>query len=114
MRGGTEMNNQPNIIFVLSDQQRWDTLGCYGQELDVTPNLDRMASEGTRFEHAFTCQPVCGPARACLQTGRHATEIGCFRNSIALPVEVQTIARCLSGSGYETGYIGKWHLASTK
>jgi uncharacterized sulfatase len=104
----------PNIVFVFSDQQRWDTVGCYGQELDLTPNLDRMAAEGVRFEHAFTCQPVCGPARACLQTGKYATETGCFRNGIALPLDETTIAHRLSAAGYEVGYIGKWHLASTK
>ncbi len=104
----------PNIIFIFSDQQRWDTVGCYGQELDLTPNLDRMAKEGVRFEHAFTCQPVCGPARACLQTGKWATETGCFRNGIALPLDEVTLAQLLSQRGYEVGYIGKWHLASTK
>ncbi len=103
----------PNIILIFSDQQRWDTMGCYGQELEVTPNLDRMAEEGVRFEYAFTCQPVCGPARACLQTGKWATEMGCFRNGIALPLDETTIAHLLSGAGYEVGYIGKWHLAST-
>jgi len=108
------MNTQkPNIVFLFSDQQRWDTLGCYGQELDVTPNLDKMASEGVRFENAFSCQPVCGPARSCLQTGKYATETGCFRNGIALPLDEKTIAHRLSDSGYEVGYIGKWHLAST-
>ena len=66
--------SSPNVVFFFSDQQRWDTCGCYGQELPVTPNLDRMAAEGVRFEYAFTCQPVCGPARACLQTGKYATE----------------------------------------
>ena len=105
--------SQPNILFVFSDQQRWDTVGCYGQPLDITPNLDRMASEGVRFEHAFTCQPVCGPARSCIQTGKYATETGCFRNGIALPLDEKTIAHCLSSAGYEVGYIGKWHLAST-
>ena len=54
---------KPNILFVFSDQQRWDTMGCYGQKLSVTPNLDRLAREGTLFENTFTCQPVCGPAR---------------------------------------------------
>ncbi len=105
--------SRPNIVFIFSDQQRWDTMGCYGQPLDVTPNLDRMAAEGVRFEHAFTCQPVCGPARACLQTGRYATEIGCFTNDIALPLDEKTIAHWCSEAGYEVGYIGKWHLAST-
>jgi uncharacterized sulfatase len=72
-----------------------------------------MASAGVRFEHAFTCQPVCGPARACLQTGQYATEVGCFRNGIALPLEATTIAHLLSAADYQVGYIGKWHLAST-
>ena len=104
--------SKPNIIFFFSDQQRWDTCGCYGQALDVTPNLDRMAAEGVRFENAFTCQPVCGPARACLQTGKYATEVGCFRNHVALPQDEKTIAHWMTEAGYEVGYIGKWHLAS--
>jgi uncharacterized sulfatase len=104
---------QPNILFFFTDQQRWDTCGCYGQPLEITPNLDRMAAEGVRFEHAFTCQPVCGPARSCLQTGKYATETGCFTNNIALPLDERTIAHRLSDAGYEVGYLGKWHLAST-
>jgi arylsulfatase A-like enzyme len=108
-------HDRPNIIFFFTDQQRWDTCGCYdgaSAAMGVTPNLDRMAAEGVRFEHAFTCQPVCGPARACLQTGKYATEVGCFKNNIALPLDETTIAHRLSGAGYEVGYIGKWHLAS--
>jgi len=104
---------QPNILFFFTDQQRWDTCGCYGQPLDITPNLDRMAAEGVRFDLAFTCQPVCGPARSCLQSGKYATETGCFHNNIALPLDERTIAHELSGAGYEVGYLGKWHLAST-
>ncbi|MBN1348414.1 sulfatase-like hydrolase/transferase [candidate division KSB1 bacterium] len=103
----------PNILVFFTDQQRWDTLGCYGQPLKITPNLDLMADEGVRFENAFTPQPVCGPARACIQTGKYATEVGCFRNDIALPKSEKTIAHWLSEAGYEVGYIGKWHLAST-
>jgi len=102
----------PNIVFLFSDQQRWDTLGCYGQPLDVTPNLDRLAREGVLFENVFTCQPVCGPARSCLMTGKYATETGCFQNGISLPRTEKTLAHHLSGAGYEVGYIGKWHLAS--
>lgn len=104
---------KPNIIFIFSDQQRWDTLGCYGQPLDITPNIDKIASEGVRFENTFTCQPVCGPARACLQTGKYATETGCFRNEIALGLNERTLGHRFSDTGYEVGYIGKWHLAST-
>jgi len=104
---------KPNILFIFSDQQRWDTCGCYGQPLDITPNLDRMAGEGVRFEHAFTCQPVCGPARASLQTGKYPTEVGCHTNHRLLPLDEKTIAHHFSEHGYEVGYIGKWHLAST-
>ena len=105
-------SKQPNILFIFSDQQRWDTLTCYGTKLGVSPNLDAMAREGTRFDLAFTCQPVCGPARSCLQTGRYAAETGCWRNDIALPLDVPTVPRLLKPAGYEVGYIGKWHLAS--
>ncbi len=103
----------PNVIFFFSDQQRWDTLGCYGQQLDVTPNLDRMAAEGVKFEYAFSCQPVCGPARSAIQTGKWPTRTGCFRNNIALPLDQKTIAHWFTEAGYEVAYIGKWHLAST-
>lgn len=108
------MSSRPNVIMFFSDQQRWDTVGCYGQKLDVTPNLDKMAAEGVRFEYAFTCQPVCGPARACLQTGKYATQTGCYTNDIALPLNEKTIAQYFNEAGYETAYVGKWHLASTK
>jgi len=107
------MAEKPNILFVLSDQQRWDTLGCYGQELDITPNIDQMAESGVKFEQANTCQPVCNPARSCLQTGKFATETGCYRNDVALPQDEKTIAHWFMEAGYDLGYIGKWHLAST-
>lgn len=106
------MNKTPNIIFYFSDQQRWDTVGCYGQKLQVTPNLDKLAQEGTCYEHAFTCQPVCGPARACLQTGQYATQVGCYKNGISLPGDINTLADYLNDAGYDTAYVGKWHLAS--
>jgi len=103
---------RPNIIFVFSDQQRWDTVGAYGGPLGVTPHLDRMAAEGTLFRNAFTCQPVCGPARACLQSGRYATEVGVWTNHRRLPPDEARLAPGLAAAGYEVGYLGKWHLAS--
>ena len=105
--------NHPNILFLFSDQQRWDTLGCYNPAMDFTPHLDRLAAEGARFEHAFTCQPVCGPARSCLQTGLYATQTGCYRNGIPLRPTAPTLADHFHENGYETAYIGKWHLACT-
>ena len=101
-----------NIIFYFTDQQRWDTCGCFGQPLDITPNLDRLAREGVKFDNAFSPQPVCGPCRALFQTGRYATDTGCFRNNIMLPANVKTLANYLEEAGYETAYVGKWHLAS--
>ena len=107
------MKSKPcNIVFYFADQQRWDTLGCYGQTLPVTPNLDMLAREGSRFENAFTCQPVCGPARACLQSGMYATQTGCYRNDIELPLNIKPLASFFTDAGYETAYVGKWHLAS--
>ena len=102
-----------NIVFYFTDQQRWDTCGCFGQPLDITPNLDQLAREGVKFDNAFTPQPVCGPCRALFQTGRYATDTGCFRNDIMLPSGVKTLADHIEAAGYETAYIGKWHLASS-
>ncbi len=74
---------------------------------------DALAANGTRYENAFTCQPVCGPARACLQTGRYATEVGCEINGRALPFgSVKTLAQSFNEAGYATAYVGKWHLAT--
>ncbi|MBQ4103059.1 MAG: sulfatase-like hydrolase/transferase [Clostridia bacterium] len=100
---------KPNIIFYFSDQQRFDTLTP-----DLMPNLWALAEEGTRYTNSYTCQPVCGPARACLQTGKYATQCECFKNGIALPETEKTLADYFNENGYDTAYIGKWHLASGK
>ena len=101
-----------NIIFYFTDQQRWDTCGCFGQPLDITPNLDALARDGVKFDNAFSPQPVCGPCRVLFQTGKYPTETGCFRNNIMLPAGVKTLGQYIEEAGYETAYIGKWHLAS--
>jgi len=109
------MNNnktKPNIVFIFSDQQRPDTIGCYGQKLPVTPNLDELARQGVVFNNAFSVQPLCGPARSCLQTGKYATQNGCYINGIALLDNKNNLGNLMSDNGYKTGYIGKWHLAS--
>lgn len=100
---------RPNIIFYFSDQQRWDTVNE-----EVTPNLMQLAQEGILFENSFTCQPVCGPARACLQTGVYATQCGCCWNGVPLPREIKPLAAYFNEAGYETAYVGKWHLASDR
>ena len=90
------MPDQPNVIVFFTDQQRWDTTGVHGNPLDLTPNFDRMAQQGTDVHYSFTCQPVCGPARSCLQTGLYATETGCYRNGIPLPEDSKTLAHFFS------------------
>ncbi len=103
--------DRPNVVVFFTDQQRWDTTGIHGNPLELTPNYDRLARTGTDVHFASTCQPVCGPARSCLQTGRYATTTGCFRNGIPLPAAEKTLAHHFRAAGYATGYIGKWHLA---
>lgn len=101
---------RPSVIVFFTDQQRWDTTGLHGSPLDLTPNLDRVARAHTHVARSFTCQPVCGPARACLQTGLYATTTGCYRNGIPLPEHSRTLAHHFAEAGYDTSYIGKWHL----
>ncbi|WUC62802.1 sulfatase-like hydrolase/transferase [Streptomyces sp. NBC_00667] len=100
----------PSVIVILTDQQRWDTTRVHGNPADVTPEFDGIARAGTHFSLAFTPQPVCAPARAALQTGCWPTMTGVFRNGIALPAGVSTLASVFKEAGYVTGYIGKWHL----
>lgn len=108
------MNGKPNVIVFFTDQQRWDTAGYHGNPLHLTPNLDRLAKFGTTLYNSFTCQPVCGPARSCMQTGQYATRTGCYRNFIPLPNSAKTLGHFYKEAGYDTAYIGKWHLADTE
>ena len=105
---------KPNVIVFFTDQQRYDTTGIHGNPCGLTPNFDQMAMEGTHANLAFTPQPVCGPARGVLQTGKYATCIGNYRNGICLSADHKTMAHYFNEAGYYTGYIGKWHLGSTR
>lgn len=104
----------PNILFFFTDQQRWDTVKSCGGILDTTPNADSLAQEGVAFDHAFTPQPLCAPARGCLQTGLWPTQHGVWRNGIPLDPDGKSsmLARKMKAGGYETAYIGKYHLAA--
>jgi uncharacterized sulfatase len=110
--GGGAATDRPNVLVVFTDQQRWDTVGAYGSPLDLTPNIDAAAECGTVFEQAISSQPVCGPTRASLQTGQYATSAGVWRNSLT-PEAERTVAEVFNAVGYDTGYVGKWHLADT-
>ncbi len=94
----------------MTDTQRWDMLGCYSQTGLKTPCLDQLAAQGTRFERAYTCQPVCGPARSAIFTGLYPHSNGSWANSLPLGTNVKTIGQRFRDHGIQTAYIGKWHL----
>ncbi|MGM9652741.1 MAG: sulfatase-like hydrolase/transferase [Eubacteriales bacterium] len=98
------------IVFIMTDTTRFDMLGCYGNPDMKTPNLDALAQEGLRCESAYTCQPVCGPARSTIFTGLYPHSNGSFTNSYPLGANVKTVGQRLRDHGIRTGYIGKWHL----
>ncbi len=105
------MSRKPNVVVFFTDQQRWDCSSLHGNPLDLMPNFDRIASRNTHLFNSYTCAPVCGPARACLQTGTYISRNGGFKNGCGLPDDLPTMARLFNDAGYRTGYIGKWHLA---
>jgi arylsulfatase A-like enzyme len=104
---------KPNVIVFFTDQQRHDTTGVHGNPMGLTPNFDRLARSGTHLYNSFTSQPLCGPARASMQTGLFATQAGVYRNGIPLSDDAITIAKTFAQNGYTTGYIGKWHLGGS-
>ena len=98
------------IIFIMTDTTRFDMLGCYGNSDMHTPNIDALAENGLRCERAYTCQPVCGPARSSIFTGLYPHSNGSFTNCYPLGAKVKTVGQRLRDNGIRTGYIGKWHL----
>ena len=102
---------RPNLVFVFSDQQSWDMLGCYGNSQDKTPNLDRLAAQGVRFNHCISNAPICTPYRGLLLSGQHPLKSGAFENDVRmLPGEGKYFGEVLRDQGYRLGYYGKWHL----
>jgi len=104
---------RPNIIYIITDQQAHDAMSCAGNDLLQTPSMDLLASRGIRFEQAYCAFPLCVPSRAAMFTGHMPSESGIYVNT--RPVEgeelpFETLGSVLSGSGYKTHYIGKWHL----
>ncbi len=98
------------VIFIMTDTTCKEMLGCYGNRRMHTPNLDALAAEGIRYENAYTCQPVCGPARSAIFTGLFPHSNGMIANGAALGANVKTVGQRLSDNGIRCGYIGKWHL----
>lgn len=103
---------RPNIVFVLMDDQRWDDLGFAGHPFVQTPNIDRLAREGVRFNRAFVTTPLCSPSRGSFLTGQYAHTHGIIDNTARdkRSHELVTWPRLLHDVGYESGFVGKWHM----
>lgn len=104
------MTRHPNFLVIMTDQQRADHLGCYGNETVRTPNIDRLAATGTRFDKFYVANPICQPNRAALATGQLTSVNGCRQNGIPLGLDRTTYAHVLRAAGYRTGLVGKAHF----
>ncbi len=105
---------RPNIVFIFSDDHAVSAVSAYGNSLVETPNIDRIAAGGMRFDRAYVGNAICGPSRATLLTGMHSHANGFYSNEWSGPFdgEQQTLSSLLQASGYQTAVIGKWHLYS--
>jgi arylsulfatase A-like enzyme len=101
---------KPNLILFLPDQQRADTLACYGGVKVHAPNLNKLASESVIFERTYVTHPVCTPSRSTLMTGTWPHTNGCTRNSVPLDPRFRVFPEMMEDRDYRTAYIGKWHL----
>ncbi len=104
------MDKQPNFLFLITDQQRADWLGCYGHPVLKTPHIDAIAAQGTRFDNFHVASPVCMPNRASLLTGRYPSVHGLRYNGCRLPLSANTFVDLLGNAGYHTAAIGKSHI----
>ncbi len=101
--------SQPNLLLIWTDEQRPDTLSAYGNTQTRTPNLDRLASVSTVFDHCICCSPVCTPSRGSILSGRWPHQHGALQNNIPLNPDCNTLAEYL-GDDTRSSYLGKWHL----
>lgn len=102
---------RPNILIIMTDQQRYDSLGCYGADWIDTPNLDRLAAEGMLFENCYVNNPICTPSRASMFTGKHIPGHGVLRLHDILPDSELLFTRHLQDLGYTTALFGKLHVS---
>ena len=101
---------RPNIVFIMADDHAWQAISAYGSNRNVTPNIDRIASEGMRFDRAFVTNSICAPSRAVILSGLHSHLNGVLHNGNTFDPESMTFAKLLTGAEYSTAMIGKWHL----
>ena len=104
---------QPNVLVILTDDQRWDAMSCAGHPLLKTPNMDRLAAEGARFANMFVTTSLCSPSRASILSGLYAHRHGVLNNFTEYPDSLPSYPKRLREAGYETAYFGKWHMGET-
>ncbi|MDC0574489.1 sulfatase [Pirellulaceae bacterium] len=125
----TALAAKPNIILIFIDDLGWADIGCYGNDFVDTPRIDRLAAEGLRFTDFYAAGAVCSPTRCAVQSGQNQARIGITahipghwrpfervitpQTTMALPLDTVTIAETLASSGYDSGYVGKWHLGNS-
>ncbi len=107
-----ESSSRPNILFIMSDDHGYQAMSCYGSRVNKTPNLDRIAKDGMRFDRCFVTNSICGPSRAVILTGKYSHINGFVRNGNTFNGEQQNVAKLLQAAGYQTAVLGKWHLRS--
>jgi len=103
---------KPNVIFIMADQWRRQALGFMGEDAVITPNLDQLAKEGVAFKGAYATRPICSPNRASLLTGRYPINHHIIANNMVLADSLASLGNQFKKAGYQTMYIGKWHLDS--
>ncbi len=103
-------DTRPNVVFILTDDQRGDAMSCAGHPFLKTPHLDRLAAEGARFENMFVTTSLCSPSRASFLSGLYPHAHGILNNFTDYPKDLPSFPRSLQAAGYETAYIGKWHM----
>src|SRR5690606_860303 len=100
----------PNVVVILTDDQRWDALSVNGNPHLKTPNIDKLAAEGVNFKNYFCTTSLCSPSRASILSGLYAHAHGVVNNFTEYPKDLKAFPGVLQSIGYETAYIGKWHM----